>query len=244
MGNRLWEYRSATAAKEGLQSAWYFHEGVFQCIQCNSQGEIVLHIIEETHQKPSVSDIPEMSHAEEMVLSSHFELVPKPFGNAGIPGFDGPITHKELDGDLNVSYGHDPSSKSFHIVTPLYLQAKSLSAKNPFLVYCYVRNARCFVLLFKNGICEMANAYPAANESEVMYFCIAAAKKSEFDLKQTRFLVLGHKPAALLQSFERFRTDALPARVELPYPAGEYPPYAAESFLLYQYLTCALPAEI
>lgn len=241
MGNRLWENRTAAAAKDGLHAAWCLHEGVFHFIQCNDAGELTLHLIEERTDKPSVTDLPELQDAAEMVISADFELLPKMFRDSGIPGFEGTTSLFSLDDDMHLCAGIREGQNAFHAIAPLYSHAKTMAAQQALLVYCYMIQTQCFVLVFRNGQCEMANCYPAANESEILYFCMAAAKKSEMDLKQTAFRILGNKTSDLLQSFERFHTIASPARIDLPYPAGEYPPHAAESYLLYHHLTCVLP---
>ncbi|MCC7297888.1 MAG: DUF3822 family protein [Bacteroidia bacterium] len=239
MGNRLWEYRTTPTAESELQAAFCMVDGVFHFIQCNSEGGLALHIIEESSSLPEM----DLKSAIEMEFKTPFALLPKVFHETGIPGYTGITGNVSLDENTVLCSGISGTQAQVHVALPLYRHAKSIAEKSKNLVYCYAQNAYCFVFVFKNEICELANIYPAVNESEVMYFCMAGAKKSGLDVRQIDFVLLGNNTKTITAAFERFGIAIQPAPIELPYKLGEYPPYPAESFLLYQYLTCALPVE-
>lgn len=231
MEKRLWEYRTQSP-NEVTASLFSRQHGIAQLMQF-SDGTLLLHTIDEGDSAASAP-----VNAVNLESDLPFTLLPEAFQDSGIPGWQGLTQKASLDGTV-VCYAIEDKN-SIHAALPLYKLAAE-AAKQGDVVYCYSKQDRCIVFVFRNGHCELANSYPVQGESEIMYFCLAAARKSGADLKQIQIKILGNDTRTLVQALERFGVQASSVQLELPYPAGEYPPYPAESFLLCQLLTCALP---
>jgi hypothetical protein len=239
MANRLWEFKnSAITGPQKL--VHYFSAGIFQALACQATGELGLHIIEEN--AVNARDLLSDAEAVEIKMDTHFALVPKPFRDTAIPGFNGNSIIQKLDDTTYIRF--EGNSGDAHIAIPLYFEAKKRAALKANYLLAFLHGDHCFVLFFRNGALELSNAYPVSNEAEVLYYCMAAVKKAAVDVRNMHFDILGNQTKDLLQVFGRFGGNAKNLQLELPYPTGEYPPFAAESFLLYQYLLCELPVDL
>jgi hypothetical protein len=230
MEKRLWEYR-IQSPNEASTTFYANLHGITQ-LMVFDQNTLINHTITESEQAP---EAPEKSICLDAELP--FTLIPDAFKETGIPGWEGATRRFPVEGAV-LCYGSH-AENSYHAAVPVYLLAQEASKQGD-VVYCYCQQDRCIIFVFRGGQCELANSYPVQGESEIMYFCLAAAKKSGADLKQLQVKLLGNDTKTLVQALERFGVHAAAVQLELPYPAGEYPPYPAESFLLCQLHTCVL----
>jgi hypothetical protein len=244
MARRLWEHRKSVEF-DGTLLVYAWFENVFQLMCCDDSGKLLLHIIEESDTMPDPASFTSgTSHSAiiEMKMDEPFHLLPKGFRETAIGDASDTQRIQLLTENLFLSHPVHPH-KSFHAALPLYLISSEKAAGHEFYVYCWVMGHTCTIFYYHNGVCELANIYPAMNESEVLYYCMAAVKLSGADVSKVQFDILGENNQPLIQAFQRYIPNANTARTELPYPAGEYPPHASVSYLLYHYLTCELPVE-
>lgn len=228
-------------------SAVFFRsDGIFQLMCYNPSGKLHLHVIDQPDATPDPLEYMQglkFKSMLEMQLNTPFALLPKVFSETGIPGSSqNTVVHKLTD-KLLLSHPI-MEHPSFHAAIPLYDLSSEKSKNRELYLFCAVFNQICFVFFYREGFCELANSYPVSNDSEVLYFCLAAIKKGNADVNKVVIEILGDKTAEVIGSFERFVPSVSKFRIELPYNAGEYPPFAAISLLLHHYCTCELPAEV
>lgn len=245
MALRLWEFRK-NSDLSGNRLVYSLFDGVLQVMCTDDEGQILLHIIEENSTFPGPETFTGTKHTGEvlqMLIAEPFALLPKVFSHSGLaaPASDTSVT--KLSDSLYLAYPQT-ANPAFHAAVPLYLISHERAQRQNHYLFCWVQFPLCFVFYYRNGQCELANSYPVANDSEVLYFCMAAVKKSGTDIRNVKFEILGEDTKSLIQAFSRFVNTAENAKMELPYTAGEYPPHAPVSYLLYQYLTCELPEGI
>jgi hypothetical protein len=215
---------------------------------CNSAGDIALHIIEvnedmEAGEKLVAKET--FKTSAPMQMHSAFMLAPVAFEETALPVFNN-AKRVRLDGDISLIADVALESQGFHCIIPLYHIASKEASKAQHLVYCFAFDKNIFVLFFSHGKLQMANSFPAANESEILYFAVAPIKKAGLNVQDVRFLFLAEAEdlKAIMRTVDRFLPNTAIASIDLPYIAGEYPPYATIAFLLYQYLQCALPEAV
>jgi Protein of unknown function (DUF3822) len=245
MAQRLWEYRKTAELDHALLASAY-SGGIYQVMATDETGNLLLHIIEQVETEPQIEQIlPNISsnRVTQMLSKNPFALLPKGFSQTQVPGWDSESVNISLSSQLSLAY---PSTvkNTTHSIFPLYKYSVEQTKGHEHYMLCWVHDSLCSILYFRNGNCELANTYPAANESEILYFCMAAAKKAGADVRKVQFDILGDEVQSLLLAFQRYIPNAVAAKIELPYPAGEYPPQASISFLLYQFLTCELPEVV
>ncbi len=243
---RFWESRK-TSTLPGSRLAHYYHGGILYALALDAAGDISLHLIEE-NENPNCAEnlIAETgcTNAGEMLFDVPFVLVPEAFEKSRFEGFPGlDVLSFTVEKGMHLQIAADGGRKCFHAAIPLYHIAKKNAEAYEYFVYTAVLQNHCLVHFFRNGKCELANVFPARNESEVLYFSVAPIKKAGLNVDQVRFEFLAEadETTRILKTADRFLPHASISRIELPYPAGEYPPYAHIAFLLYQFLQCELP---
>lgn len=210
----------------------------------DESGNLLLHIIEEGEHRPDPLGFTagaKHTSVKCMQIDTPFSLFPKGFIQTTIPGTKQEQQIQAVNDSLYLTWLKSDTD-SFHAAFPcLQISAENAVGKEHYL-FCWVLNDSCSYFFYKNGQCELANVYPVASESELLYYAMAIAKKGGADARKIQIQVLGDKIEALLQAFTRYATHVSAVQMELPYQAGEYPPFASVSHLLYHYLTCELPA--
>jgi Protein of unknown function (DUF3822) len=243
---RFWENRKSINL-QNTRLVYYSENGIQQALAIDVAGEIIFHIIEESTDDNSIERMLQETtciNAGRMLISNPFMFIPEAFENTQFAGVEGDQTMTTLiEKGMCLRMANMPKEKSFHAIVPLYFIAKTEAEKNSNLVYTCSLNGYSLVLFFRNGKCEFANVFETKNEAEIMYFAVAPIKKAGLNVDQVRFEFLSDAADArnILKAADRFLPNAGIARIELPYPAGEYPPHAVVSFLLYKYLQCELP---
>lgn len=241
LGSRLWEYRASGA--EINRTVYTWHNGILQVLGENADGDLALHLIDEAGFEDILQLLPESTgHTVYMDVSSPFALLPKEFRLTDVNTADPEPRLIRLDETLYLSFPGDQNA--VHAALPMYFIGKQAAGRSGQYLICLVLNGYCMLLYFKNGVCELANIYPAVSESEVLYYCLAVAKKTGQDIRQIRFEIFGNNAADILNAFHRFIPNVSLHRIQLPYSTGEYPPQAEVSYLLHQFLKCALPEEV
>lgn len=243
---RFWENRKSSNL-ENTRLVYCSEQGIQQLLAIDSATEIVFHIIEDGANDRTIQDIIIQTgciNAGKMLISNPFLLLPEAFENTQFEGLESNQTiTTTIEKGICLRFEKLPNEKCFHAIIPLYFIAKTEAEKHTNFVYTCTLNGHSLVLFFRNGKCELANVFETKNEAEVMYFSVAPIKKAGLNVDQVRFEFLSDVSEArnILKAADRFLPNAGIARLELPYQAGEYPPHAVVSFLLYQYLLCELP---
>ncbi len=246
--SRLWNSRRA-AILPNSRMVYFQRNGIFHALACDAAGEIALHIIEENQDLGAASALLQqegLSDAGLMLLDNPFILLPTAFENSDLPGFLPPtIKTTQVEKGLTIKVGNCAAEKNFHAIVPLYYIAKESAEKHKQLVYSCLIDGVLLVLFFRNGLCELANVYKVKNDSDILYFSVAPVKKAGLTVDRVHFEFLAETEElkSLMRTVSRFLPDASAAKIDLPYIAGEYPPFAPIAFLMYQYLQCELPAE-
>jgi hypothetical protein len=243
MNKRLWEYRKSSDLNH-TQLVYTWNAGIFQLMCADDSGNLLLHIIEEAEHMPDpLNYTPGAKHASIKCMQIHrpFALFPKGFMQTMIPGNQQEQQIVAINDALYLTW-QKTDEESIHAALPcIQISAENAIGKEYYL-FCWTLNEICAYFFYKNGQCELANAYPVNSESELLYYAMAIAKKGGADVRKIHIQVLGDKIDALLQAFTRYAAHVSALQMELPYQAGEYPPFASVSHLLYHYLTCELPA--
>ncbi|MBS3915855.1 MAG: DUF3822 family protein [Bacteroidetes bacterium] len=241
---RLWEYRNAKWNADNSMVC-YQSDGIFQAMVCDREENLLLHVIEESdHLESSIHalSVNETGTAFTMDFESGFYLVPKLFLGTVSPEFTGNMQSIAADENLNIQFSG--KENQVHAFYPFYFIAKKNAQLHANYVQILVHGKRCMLAYFRDGNCVLSNIYHASNDSEVLYFAMAAVKLQGQDIRKVHFELLGNQIQELFKVFQRFISDIRPLQMTLPYTTGEYPPYAAEASLMHQFLLCELQVAI
>lgn len=244
---RLWNSQRP-ALLDDSRLVWFRHGGVFHAMACHSSGDISLHVIEDQGAAGIEALLAETGHITvlgEMRSNDPFQVVPAAFKDAVLPDSEASAsTISHAEGSVFFQMHHQGQHPVFAAAQALYRVAKDSAANHENLVYAWQHQGWITVLFFRKGQLELANAFPAANENEMLYFLAAPVKQAGLEVTNVHFEFLSEpeEAAGFLKTANRYLPHISTVRIELPYPAGEYPPYASVAFLLYQYLQCELQA--
>lgn len=239
MRNRLWEYRNNQWTGDN-RMVHYFSGNIYQALVCDQQGNLLYHIIEECDSPPPIETLKIVEAGEmlEMDFESPVQMQPGLFSEIEIPGASKNHRIQDLNAQLNFRY---PGSKAVHAFSSFFHEAEKCAKKYATYLQIFVHGKSCMIVFFRDGKCEIGNSYEVQNESEVLYYAMAVIKTSGVDVRKVKIELLSNSPEEYLKLFHRFVPEAQVLRIELPYETGQYPPYAAEAFLMHQFLVCELP---
>jgi hypothetical protein len=101
------------------------------------------------------------------------------------------------------------------------------------------------VAAFSDGVPLLLNHFSAMNESEALYFALAPFKRAGIPVTEVvvEILTAENQLQPMLQLFGRFLSHVSVGKIDLPYPAGQYPPHSDISALMYLLPQCGLPEE-
>ncbi len=251
MQSTLWQYKHGDP--ETMEALVGYHaDSLSQLMGTSNEEGLHLHLIEQSADKSWLTGKLRENHASKkllMNLDSRFMLEPVDMPELSLPGMlRNPITRIKLDDEVQLCFETDPRSEfeEVHVVYPLYRIALEKAADRKSYVLVYVRGPLAIVLFFLDGACQLANIYPVENESEALYFALAPLRKSGAALNETFLEILSSSDQAkgLLDTFQKFIPKAELIKFDLPYESDEYPPHAAEAWLLHYLCQCELPVVI
>jgi hypothetical protein len=241
---RLWEYRNAKWNADNSMVC-YMSDGIFQAMVCDRDENLLLHVIEESDNLESslhALSLNETGSSFTMDFDSGFYLVPKLFHGTSSPEFSGNV--QSIAADENLSIQFSGNKNQVHAFYPFYLIAKKNAQLHANYVQILVHGKRSMLAYFRDGNCVLSNIYATSNESEVLYYAMAAVKLQGQDIRKVHFELFGNQTQEIFKVFQRFVSDIRPLQISLPYTTGEYPPHAAEAFLMHQFLLCELQVAI
>lgn len=238
----LWEYRSGSA-RLNLRLAALINGDVLHMMAVNADKEIVEHYIVKNPGagfEAFVCNNLGIKEPEWMDSTAPFELLPTGFADMHLPGLP-PLKHcRKINAENTLCSG---VSHGFHAALPFYLKAASAAALYENYTGFWYNGNSVLVAFFQHGKCILFNQYATGNEAEALYFVLAPSEKADLPVSSVRIEVLCdsefQKPLA--DAMSRFIPELALMKIELPYENGQYPPFLSESYLLYSYLTCALP---
>ena len=248
MAERLWNYKSGTP--EGNQTLYYFQsKGHSQAMAFDQEGNLKFHCIESTSEPGWVNRILEetgLKEAFRMQIEEPFLLSPKAFRTSTLN------VGSENGSEVLLSSGlylklDTPLENTSHGVAALLSFGQTRSKQSNFTDYVLLMNhgRTLILLLFHQGTLHLANSYPVSNEAEMLYFAVAAAKSAGVSVDKLEVEMVadtGVMPA-VKKTFDRFLPHFKEAPLQLPYEDGAFPPFLAETWLLYQFSKCVSPVE-
>ena len=233
----LWDYRHGDNA--GARQFLYHDGETGHAMAFNVNGDMVLHQILKSESQDFFALF---TDGTMLGMNVPVTLIPAAFREAPLTETTTEQEQIPLSGDWVLSY---PKNKAVPLLLPLFFLAKSKALQNKHYTLIHVHNNSVNVAAFSDGVPLLLNHFSAMNESEALYFALAPFKRAGIPVTEVvvEILTAENQLQPMLQLFGRFLSHVSAGKIDLPYPAGQYPPHSDISALMHLLPQCGLPEE-